>query len=307
MVGKVLENAIDRAINIACAEPKGPIYLTLPREVLAESADRRWRAISRPAGIATRPRLPFPDLRAIDEAAEMIARAENPLIITSSAGRDEGDVAKLAALAEAFAIPVSQRKPRYVALPTDHPMHLGFDPDSMLQAADLIIVADCVVPWIPGKRAPRPDAKIIHLGVDPLFTAYPMRGFASDLAITGLLSETLSALTQALATRYGAAASRVEARRERLVGERAAQRKAWAEQLAQGPLRRPTRCRRCGFPTASIRSRTTTTLSSANRPLVLEQMRFNKPGTMFYSGAGGGLGWSLGASLGSRPPRPTVG
>ena len=72
----------------------------------------------------------------------MIARAENPLIITANAGRDEGDVVNLAALAEGFAIPVTQRKPRYMCLPVDHPMHLGFEPDAYLEDADLILVID---------------------------------------------------------------------------------------------------------------------------------------------------------------------
>ena len=297
--GAVLENAIDRAINIACAEPKGPIYLTLPREVLAAPIEvAGYQSPSRHRTASA----PFPDLRAIDEAAEMIARAQNPLIITSSAGRNEADVPALGALADAFAIPVSQRKPRYVGLTADHPMHLGFDPDSLLQAADLIIVADCDVPWIPGKRSPRPDAKIIHLGVDPLFTAYPMRGFASDLAITGLLSETLSALTEALATRHGAAASRVEARRERLAGERAAQRKAWSEQLARTRDAQPMSPVWISHCIDQIKNDDDIIIKES--PLVMEQIRFNKPGTMFYSGAGGGLGWSLGASLGVKAAAP---
>ena len=112
--GHVLENTVDRALNLAMSEPKGPIYLTLPREVLASAAPNfTYQSPSRHHNAAP----PYPDTRAIDQAAEMIARAERPLIITSSAGRDEADVAKLAALAEAFAIPVTQRKPRYVAPP----------------------------------------------------------------------------------------------------------------------------------------------------------------------------------------------
>jgi acetolactate synthase-1/2/3 large subunit len=70
--GTVLESAIDRAINLACAEPKGPIYLTLPREVLAASADgMTYQSPSRHRTASP----PFPDPRAIDEAAALIARA----------------------------------------------------------------------------------------------------------------------------------------------------------------------------------------------------------------------------------------
>lgn len=298
--GEVLESAIDRALNIACAEPKGPIYLTLPREVLAASATGlSYQSPSRHRTASP----PFPDLRAIDEAADMIARAENPLIITSSAGRDEADVAKLGQLAEALAIPVSQRKPRYMALPTDHPMHLGYDPDGMLHAADLVIVIDCDVPWIPGKFAPNPNAKVIHLGVDPLFERYPMRSFECDLAITGLLGVTLSTLTDALATRIsGDLRDRVEVRRKRLARERAVQREKWQEQLARARNSTPMSPAWISHCIDQVKGEEGIVVKES--PIVLEHMRFSKPGTLFYIGAAGGLGWGLGAALGMKAAVP---
>jgi acetolactate synthase-1/2/3 large subunit len=297
--GEVLENTVDRALNIATAEPKGPVYLTLPREVLAGSA--KGLTYESPSRHRT-PSAPFPDTRAIDEAAEMIARAENPLIITSSAGRDEADVAKLAALAEAFAIPVSQRKPRYVALPSDHPMHLGYEPDSMLQSADLIIVIECDVPWIPGKRAPNPDAKIIHLGVDPLFSNYPMRSFNCDLAITGVLGATLPALTEALGSRYAGAKSLVEARRAKLAVDRAAQRERWAETLKRGRDMTPMSAAWITHCIDQVKGEDGILIKES--PVTFEHIRFNKPGTMFSIGAAGGLGWGLGTALGVKAASP---
>jgi acetolactate synthase-1/2/3 large subunit len=297
--GEVLENAVDRALNIATAEPKGPVYLTLPREVLAASA--KGLSFESPSRHRT-PSPPFPDLRAIDEAAEIIAKAQNPLIITSSAGRDEADVAKLAALAEAFAIPVSQRKPRYVALPTDHPMHLGFEPDSMLASADCIIVIECDVPWIPGKRAPNPDAKIIHLGVDPLFSNYPMRSFNCDLAITGVLGATLPALTEALGSRYAGAKSLVEARRAKLAIDRAAQRERWAETLKRGRDMTPMSAAWITHCIDQVKGEDGILIKES--PVTFEHIRFNKPGTMFSIGAAGGLGWGLGTALGVKAASP---
>jgi acetolactate synthase-1/2/3 large subunit len=297
--GTVLENAIDRAINLACTEPKGPIYLTLPREVLAASVDGLiYQSPSRHRAASP----PFPDARAVDEAAALIARAKNPLIITSSAGRDEEDVAKLGALAEAFAIPVSQRKPRYVALPTDHPMNFGFEPDEMLKAADLVVVIDCDVPWIPSKAAPHPDAKIIHLGVDPLFSQYPMRSFECDLAITGAPGATLSALIDALASHWVEARDRVETRRKRLAEERAAQRVRWQERLKKGHEAKPMSP---AWVTHCIdRVKGEDAIVVKESPLVMEHIRFNKPGTMFSVGAAGGLGWGLGTALGLKAAMP---
>jgi acetolactate synthase I/II/III large subunit len=290
---EVLENAIDRALNLATSEPKGPVYMTLPREVLAAPAQgMQYHSPSRHRAASA----PFPDPRAIDEAAELIARAENPLIITASAGRDVGDVAKLAELAEAFAIPVTQRKPRYMALPTDHPMHLGYEPDAMLKAADLVIVIDCDVPWLPGKTGPRADAKIIHLGVDPLFSQYPMRGFECDLAITGMLGATLSALTLALVSRQAGMRERVESRYRRLTEERALQRANWQQQLQRGRDSRPMSPAWISHCIDQVKGEDAIVLKES--PVALEHLRFSKPGTMFSIGAAGGLGWGLGTALG---------
>ena len=297
--GEVLENAVDRAINIATSEPKGPIYLTLPREVLAASAKGlTFQSPSRHVAASA----PFPDTRAIDQAAEMIARAENPLIITSSAGRDEADMAKLAALAEAFAIPVSQRKPRYVALPTDHPMHMGFSPDALIKNADCIVVIECDVPWIPGKRAPNPDAKIIHLGVDPLFQQYPMRSFNADLAVTGVLGATLPALTEALLSRLSGARERVEARRARIAVERAAMREGWLAAIARGRDMTPLSPAWITHCIDQVKGEDAILIKES--PVTFEHIRFTKPGTMYSIGAAGGLGWGLGTALGVKAAAP---
>jgi len=111
--------------------------MTLPRETLAAPIDNfRYASPSR----HQTPSPPYPDLNAVDKAAGWLAAAENPLIITSGAGRVESDVSKLAQLSERFAIPVVQRKNRYMCLADDHPMHIGFDADAHLESADVIVV-----------------------------------------------------------------------------------------------------------------------------------------------------------------------
>jgi len=89
---------------------------------------------------------PAPDPNAIDKAAAWIGAAENPLVITASAGRNPASAEALTALAERFALPVVTYRPRYVSLPTDHPMHMGFEPGGLIGEADLILVVDCDVP-----------------------------------------------------------------------------------------------------------------------------------------------------------------
>ena len=63
-------------------------------------------------------------------------------------------------------------------------MHMGFDPQGFIQEADLAIVIEADVPYIPGEQQPKPDCKFATIGEDPVFARYPMRSFPSDLAIT---------------------------------------------------------------------------------------------------------------------------
>src|SRR5439155_14885984 len=125
-----------------------------------------------------------PDETAVAAAAGSLAAARNPLIVTADAGRDHAAVPALAEFAERFAIPVIEHRLRYVSLPADHPCHLGYDPTPLLDDADAILVIDCDVPWTPSRQAPSPDCRIVHIGIDPLFSRYPIRGFACDVAIT---------------------------------------------------------------------------------------------------------------------------
>src|SRR5829696_158895 len=170
--GAQLETVVERALAIAASEPRGPVYLSLPREVLAEkpapdaSPAPRLRAAA-PAA---------PDRHAIETAAELLASAQRPLVIAANAGRDPGVFAALAAFAERFAIPVAQHKPRYLALPSSHPMNLGYDPMRLVGDADVIMVLESDAPWLPVKAAPPPSCKVIQCGFDPLFSRMPLRG-----------------------------------------------------------------------------------------------------------------------------------
>src|SRR5262245_929085 len=140
--GQPVESVVDRALDIAMTEPRGPVYLTLPREVLANPATHSRRSNIRPLGVAA----PEPARAAIDQAAAMIAKAEFPLIVTSTIGRDPAAVVELAKLADEFTIPVVQAEARDFNLPTDHPMHLGFEAGPWVKKADVVIVLDSVIP-----------------------------------------------------------------------------------------------------------------------------------------------------------------
>src|SRR3954469_22488812 len=80
-----LETVVDRALAIAASEPRGPAYLSLPREVLGVPPPPA------PASSATRLQAAAPaapDASAVETAAQWLAAAERPLVIAANAGRD---------------------------------------------------------------------------------------------------------------------------------------------------------------------------------------------------------------------------
>ena len=57
--------------------------------------------------------------------------------------------------------------------PADHPMHRGWQfttsaQNPLLAEANVVLVLDCDIPYIPGNNRPAPDAAIYVVDVDPL-------------------------------------------------------------------------------------------------------------------------------------------
>jgi acetolactate synthase I/II/III large subunit len=292
-----VEVVVDRALSIARSEPRGPAYLTLPREVLAapirefhyEQPSRRVEAAS-----------PRADATALDEAASLLAAAENPVIITTSCGRDTRSVPALADLAERFAIPVAQFSPRYLAISADHPMQLGFNPAPFIAGTDVVLVLESDVPWIPSRLNPRAGSKVIHLGLDPLFRKYPIRGFLCDLAITAEPSHALTELASLIAPHADEA--RIAARRARIATLRAEQRAGWRRLREEVQSARPVHPAWVSHCIEQVKGEDAIVVNEY--PLLLEHCSFTRPGSFFGSSSASGLGWGLGAALGAKLAEP---
>ncbi len=230
----------------------------------------------------------------------ILAAAENPLIVTASAGRDPAAVEALADFAQRFAIPVVQHRPRYLCLPADHPCHLGYDAGPYLDGADAIVVLECDVPWVPSLKAPRPECKVIHIGVDPLFSRYPIRGFPCDLAITATPAAALPALGTALGRNVSA--SSVSERRRRLVEQREKLVAGWQKMREAAASMRPIHM---AWASACIaRVKTEDAILVNEYTLMPEHCGSNKPGSYFGSSTASGLGWGGGAALGAKLASP---
>jgi acetolactate synthase-1/2/3 large subunit len=299
--GEQLETVVDRALAIAASEPRGPVYLSLPREVIAAPREVEHPSPSRlnPAAAAA------PDPAAIVEAARILGKARRPLIVTANAGRDPAAFTALARFAEQFALPVVQHRPRYLSLPSSHSMHLGYDPVRLVPQADAIMVIESDVPWLPSRVTPRPECRIIQCGLDPLFTRYPIRGFASDIAITASTTAALSALSATLAD--ASDTQTISARREWVKAERAKVHAAWKAALDAATRRNPpdpvwvSHC--------IGRAKTPSTIVINEYTLFPEYCSFESPDLYFGSSSASGLGWGTAAALGAklaRPERPVI-
>ena len=229
-----LATVVDRALALAATEPRGPVYLSLPREVIAAP----YAGDAQPAPSRLRPAASAaPDASAIAEAADVLTRAKRPLIVTTNAGRDPAAFFALAEFTERFAIPLAQFRPRYLSLPSSHPMNLGYAPGRLVPDADAILVIECDVPWIPSLVSPRRDCKIIQCGLDPLFSRYPIRSFPGDITITSSTVATMSALTAALEDRSDDEA--VELRRSWINEDRTALTAGWKAVLENAARKLP--------------------------------------------------------------------
>ena len=230
-----LESVVDRAMAMAMSEPKGPIYLTLPREILATPLEE--------VEFQAQPRydLPtyHPDPVKVQEAARILCEAKYPLIITSSAGRSQAAVQALMDLADTEAIGVVSFNPEYMNFPTDHPCHQGFFPDPYLSEADVLVVVDCDVPWFTNIKKPRDSAFIIQAGIDPFYSDYPIRGFPSDLTLQGDPALIFSGLKRAISDLSDGNEGAMAARRKRFQKTHDAVVRGWQASAQEAASDRP--------------------------------------------------------------------
>src|SRR5262249_47586629 len=131
-------------------------------------------------------------------------------------------------LAELLALPVIERRER-TNFPASHGLHQGFDPASLIQTADVVLVLDHDVPYIPTQISPASTAAIIQIDVDPVKERIPLWTFRLTWPIR---ADTGCALAEI--ARYASnsltdtARRRIESRRATLSAAHARQRSGWA-------------------------------------------------------------------------------
>ena len=295
--GEQVVDLVDRALAITQAEPRGPVYLSLPREVLAEPLPDGF-TVSDESAVAV-PSPPHPDPAAITRAAEVLAAAEHPLIITSDGGAELFDA--LSAFAERFAVPVVQFWRTSPAIATDHPFYAGEVPVPLLARADAVVVLDTMVPWLPGRMELRPDATVVQIGPDPLFDGVPVRSFPARLAITSSPAPAVRALAAALDAVGWHDADSTAARRADLVPRLAARR---AAEVATGvdPGPAPMSPEFLAGTLSSVIGRDAVVVNELG--LATGPLELTRHDSFFGPPVSAGLGWGGGAALGAKLAAP---
>src|SRR5439155_7660808 len=190
-----------------------------------------------PAGRAHPAVGPAADPAAIEQLAEWLVGAKAPLAIVGQPGRHREAVAELVKLAELLGIPIADTRGP-VNFPSSHPLFLGGEAHRELSEADVILLLDVDVPWIPRQGGPSKGARIGQIDVDPLKTTVPLWGFPVDLPIQADTAKALPQLCAAI---------------ERLAGPE--RRAAFEQRRASVEAGRPARDRRLADEAEQARSR----------------------------------------------------
>jgi amino acid adenylation domain-containing protein len=294
--------AVQRAFQVAGTEPAGPVYLTLPREVLMQKTEALVIEPGRAPTIST----PAADSGSLSRAAQWLIEADSPLILVAYAGRNPKAVASLVRLAEVLAAPVVESRHR-INFPSSHPLHLGFSAARYLQQADCVLILDHDVPWVPAQGRPTPDCRVIHLDIDPLKRDIPIWGFPVDLAIQADSSQAVAALAEEIERRLSPSdRARIETRRHSVTLEHQAQRALWRQRALDLAARQPIAPEWAAFCVNEIVDEETVVVSEAvtNNPILWSYLQLDTPGT-YYQSLGSGLGWGLGAALGAKLAAPS--
>jgi acetolactate synthase-1/2/3 large subunit len=292
-----LHQLVPRAFQIAATEPCGPVYLMAAREVLMTPMDGVSLAM---VGRAEAAITPGGDPAAIEDLARWLAEARAPLAIAGRVGRHPAAVAELVALAELLGMPVVDDGGA-MNFPASHAL-LARDAEAAVREADVVLLLDVDVPWLPSRAAPAKSARIAQIDIDPNKSTIQLWGFPVDLPIQADTAKALPALRAAL-ERGATDAQRAKWRERRDArGSKATVPRATDAERAARPLSLAhiADTLRAALPPDAIVVDEMVTSSDAVRRVLGRDV----PGTWLDSN-GSGLGWGLGAALGAKLAAPS--
>lgn len=175
---------VSRAGAVMQSDPTGPVYLTLPREVLAAPVDAESIG-----AYGHQNHMPVKaqgaDLETIQVIAAQLMASENPMLVTAYAGRNHEAPALIERLAELCGMRVCEFNSIYLNIRRNSPYFAGYNPAAFTAQADFGLMVDVDVPWIPKTTRVNPDAYWAQMDVDAIKRDIPMWGFPLNARVEG--------------------------------------------------------------------------------------------------------------------------
>jgi benzoylformate decarboxylase len=308
-----LPRIVRRAAKVAMTPPTGPVFISLPGDILNAEAGIELGASTR---VETRSR---PSDAVLDRLTRRLAEAERPVIIVGDEIVKSDALAAAAAFAETLGAPVYQQSAPYGAhFPSEHACYAGgLSRDqkqvrALLAKHDLLVVlgADPVRMSVWSEVEPLPDGlPVVHVG---LIDWDMGKNFAAEMAVRADVRETLEALTPLLAKQGG---ERLAAKAKAAVAQLA--NSNWTAKRADLAARIEGRSKAMpidpdwltlqlakALPPNAVVVNESLTAGRHFTDLVPYRDRYG-----FHGLAAGGIGWGVPAAVGvalAQPPRPVL-
>ncbi|PYH91990.1 thiamine diphosphate-binding protein [Aspergillus ellipticus CBS 707.79] len=299
-----VSSVVHRAVLMATTGSPGPVYLTATREILATPVPE----------VQPRPK-PAPSCHlgslsseAVEFLADALLQAEAPMVITGYLGRNHAAVKELITLADTIpGLRVFDSELREVCFPATHPACVtrGTGAAPAVQSADVILVLDADVPWIPRRVRPSPRAEIFHIDLDPRkerMNLFDIGASATYHADTGAALTQLNAYISSLPHLKPLQSSPIWTSRGQNRRTAHAEGRARIDARADVLLEKPSEPCSVDFLCSRLRllvpeDTIYVTDSVTNQVAMTEQLQLTRPGSHLTKG-GSGLGWAGGASIG---------
>jgi benzoylformate decarboxylase len=301
---------LNRAFKVASTPPTGPVYLSLPSNLLGESISvqnpdvERSRIVARMAG----------DPDALKDVAKLLAQAKRPLIVAGSGVAKAGAIEELVKLAEAVAAPVVM-EPRYsfLSFPTTHPYSFQIaerQPAFNLPVwgePDLIFAIGCRLireyRYIP-EPVIKPETRCVHIEEDPWEIG---KVFPVDLGIVADPKSALRSLLEIFPIFSEQSNGSRKTERIECLKKAKLQTKAELEsRIKQGWDATPINAARLMRTMDKLIDQDALIVneSPTSKDILMSNFQFTSARSYFSNSSAGHLGWGLGAAIGAALASP---
>jgi acetolactate synthase-1/2/3 large subunit len=301
-----LARVVKQAFYIARTGRPGPVLIDLPKDVQIASTNFEY-----PETVELRGYKPTysGNIRQVEKAVKMLLAARKPVIYVGGGATLADASTELKDLAEAIQAPVTTTLMGMASFPKKHPLSLGmlgmhgtYYANMAVTHADLLIAVGARFDdRVTGKISSfAPDAKIIHIDIDPTSIKKNVR---VDLPLVGELKDVLQKMVKKLSAQPQAVTALVEATAP------------WRTEIADWKEKHPM-----GYtPSASvikpqyviekIRELSSddaiiTTEVGQHQMWTAQFFDFSRPRTFLTSGGLGTMGFGLPAALGAQAAFP---